>query len=114
MHTREKGRAGEDIAIEHLLTRGYTIIARNYQTRHGEIDCVAQDPDGVLVFVEVKACSGGRYGHPLFKVNRAKQRQLAAMASHYCARHCVSGPRRFDVIAIERGKLTHLRNAFLC
>jgi putative endonuclease len=114
MHTRGKGKQGEDLAAEHLLASGFTLIARNYQTRHGEIDCVARDPDGILVFVEVKVCSGGRYGHPLFKVNRAKQRQLVAMARHYCAQHRVSGPRRFDVIAIQGGRLTHLKNAFLC
>ena len=114
MHTRGKGKAGEEAAIEHLLAKGYTVVSRNYQTRQGEIDCIARDPSGVLVFVEVKVSQSGRYGHPLFWVTRTKQRRLAAMARRYRAQHNLTNvPCRFDVVAIDRGKVEHLVNAFL-
>jgi putative endonuclease len=47
------GRRGERVAEARLLARGWTILARNVRTRHGEIDLIARD-HGALVFVEVK------------------------------------------------------------
>ena len=112
--TREKGNRGEDQAVEHLLGQGYGIVCRNYQSRNGEIDCIARDPDGTLVFVEVKSSEGGHGAHPLFWVTPAKQRTLFKMARQYLAEHHItSTPCRFDVIAITRGKIEHIRNAFI-
>lgn len=49
------GQIGEDLACEYLLTNKYRIIDRNYRETWGEIDIIAKDKNGVLVFVEVKA-----------------------------------------------------------
>jgi putative endonuclease len=112
--TREKGATGEDVAVEYLLTKGYTIVTRNYRSRRGEIDCVAKDPDGTLVFVEVKASRNAGCGNPLFRVTPAKQRNLVKMAVQYLGEHSLSSvPCRFDVIAVIGSKIDHLRNAFL-
>lgn len=113
MHTRGKGKAGEDQAAQVLLDKGYEIVSRNYQMKHGEIDLIARSPRGVTVFVEVKVAYGTRYGHPLFWVTRAKQRRLMAMARQYCRMHAVTGAIRFDVVAITRGRVQHVSNAFL-
>ena len=46
------GKLGEKIAIKELTKRGYKICDRNYRTRFGEIDLVAQDGDvWVLMFL---------------------------------------------------------------
>ena len=50
------GREGERLAGEFLAARGYRILARNFRTRCGEVDLIAQRA-GTLVFVEVKARS---------------------------------------------------------
>lgn len=113
LHTRAKGRAGEDVAVEYLTGIGYTIVERNFQTRAGEIDCIARDKSGVLVFVEVKTSWGPSFVHPFHKINYQKQRTIATMARIYRARYRVSGPCRFDAIAIVGNKIEHLRNAFL-
>ena len=63
-HQSELGIRGEELACRELRRRGYSILARRYRTRHGEIDIVAMDDD-VLVFVEVKARSDRRFGGPL-------------------------------------------------
>jgi len=42
-HRRVLGRYGERIAGEHLRARGFTLLARNYRTRRGEIDLIAFD-----------------------------------------------------------------------
>ncbi len=112
MHTRGKGKAGEELAIGYLKEQGYTIVNQNFQTRHGEIDCIARDPDGTLVFLEVKVSFGTRYGNPLYRVTPAKQRRITTMARLYCARNRIEGPMRLDVIAIHDGHIEHLKNAF--
>jgi len=113
-NTREKGNIGEDAAVEFLLSIGYTIISRNYQAKRGEIDCIAKDPNGTLVFCEVKSAKSLRYGHPAFWITNDKKRKIIRMAQRYLAEHRYSQhPCRFDVITIVQGKIEHIKNAFL-
>lgn len=114
MNTREKGSRGEDRAVEYLISSGYTVISRNFQSRKGEIDCIAESPEGTLVFIEVKAGDSNVYGHPFSRVTRSKQKKIIRMAQQYLAEHKItSKPCRFDVIAIVNGNVEHLKNAFL-
>ena len=48
------GRVAETCAVWRLRLAGYSILARRYKTKLGEIDIVARR-GGVLAFVEVKA-----------------------------------------------------------
>lgn len=112
--TRDRGDSGEEAAVAYLLASGYTVICRQYRSRKGEIDCIARDTDGTLVFVEVKSSNSRSCGNPLFWVTPAKQRTIIRMARQYLADHRIgSTPCRFDVIALTQGKIDHLRNAFL-
>ena len=114
VNTRHKGRLGEACAIEHLLENGYSIMCQNYQTRTGEIDCVARDMDGTLVFLEVKSVRSLHMGNPLYKITPAKRKTLMRLARYYMAEHKITGqPCRFDVISIVNGKIDHLKNAFI-
>lgn len=55
MNNKSKiGQLGEDIASEYLKTKGYKIIERNFRRPWGELDIIAKDKEGVLVFIEVK------------------------------------------------------------
>jgi len=113
-NTRARGASAEDLAAEYLINHGYKILGRNYRVKSGEIDCVASDRDGTLVFVEVKSARTGSCGHPFSWVDAAKQRTLARVAKWYLAEHRLkSCACRFDVIALSNGKIEHLRNAFL-
>ena len=47
------GNAGETIAQNYLQTQGCTITQRNYHSRFGEIDIIAESDDALL-FIEVK------------------------------------------------------------
>jgi putative endonuclease len=112
------GRAGEDLAGEHLERLGYEIVARNHRTRYGELDLVARDGDA-LVFVEVKTRRGR--GRPWDALDDRKQRQVRRMASAFLA-EVADRPRttalRFDAIGVtldRDGRLTaldHLEAAF--
>lgn len=49
----EKGRLGEEYAARLLEREGYRILSRNFHTRYGEIDLIAQKGE-ILAFIEVK------------------------------------------------------------
>lgn len=83
-----------------------------------ELDIVARK-GGLLIFVEVKASSSGSFGPPELRVNRTKQKRIAAAALEY-----LSGIQdqpdeiRFDVIGIiwrkgERPGISHIKSAFI-
>src|ERR1043166_6049319 len=97
----ELGRRGEAMAEEFLRARRYTIVARNYRCRAGEIDLVALDGE-VLVFVEVRSRRGANAGTPLESVVGRKQLQVARVARHFlAARGWHERDARFDVIGIR-------------
>jgi putative endonuclease len=97
------GAQGEEIAAEYLVKRGYRILQRNYRTALGEIDIVAREGN-VLVFVEVKARSGSRFGPPQSAVDLRKQTKMIRVALAYL-RHKRIDPCdcRFDVVAVVKG-----------
>jgi putative endonuclease len=112
-HTRAKGRLGEDAAADYLVSAGWSVVSRNYQSKRGEIDIIAKDPGGWLVFIEVKAAYGPSMGDPLFRVTRSKQLTIIALARKYLYEHSLSGKCRFDVVSITRDGIKHLKNAFI-
>ena len=112
--SRHKGYSGEDQAADYLLVQGYSIVSRNFQSRRGEIDCIARDPKGTLIFIEVKSAKSPSHGHPAFWVTYAKQKKIVAMARRYLGEHQLTSQAcRFDVIAIIGSKVEHIKNAFL-
>jgi putative endonuclease len=111
------GAEGEKIAAEFLLKQGYQILERNFRTALGEIDIVALDGK-MLVFVEVKARSGVRFGAPQFAVDARKQAKMSRVALAYLSQKKMNASQcRFDVVGIVRGlngatSIEHLKNAF--
>jgi putative endonuclease len=95
------GKLGEDLACRELQRRGYAIVARRFRVRSGELDIVARD-GGTLVFVEVKARAGRRFGEAAEAVTPMKQLRLARLASEYLVRqHLGECACRFDVVSIH-------------
>ena len=78
------GKNAEDAAVEHLRTRKYVILARNYKTRQGEIDIIAEHNDS-LVFIEVKARGSAKFGSPIESITPSKLRRLEYVATSYIA-----------------------------
>jgi putative endonuclease len=115
---RDLGALGERIAADHLAGRGYSVLARNFRTRYGELDLVAAS-ERFLVFCEVKTRIERLPSFsPLAAVGRRKQRQVRLMAKQWFRaggsrdrRH----PRqiRFDAIAVSvdvSGRLVELEH----
>ena len=49
----EFGIRGEEVAVAHLIGKGYSIVERNWRCGHKEVDIIAMKASE-LVFVEVK------------------------------------------------------------
>ncbi len=102
------GSLGEELATKYLKKRGYEILERNFRSRRwGEIDIVAIEDD-VLVFVEVKARVGSKYGEPVEAVTPFKLRALKRTGQYYKMEHPdLPEALRIDVVAIMLDKDTH-------
>lgn len=109
------GEAGEDQALHHLQLQGLTLVERNFRCKGGEIDLVMQ-LGSMLIFVEVRkrkeAERTAQYGGAAASIGPAKQRRLVVAAQVYLRRYRMPPPCRFDVVAIDGGELTWLKNAF--
>ena len=111
------GLAGEDLACRHLRAIGYTILARNFRCRSGEVDVVACHGEAT-VFVEVKERSSFRHGDGQEAVTFGKRRRIVRAARIYAARRGLTdAPLRFDVISIAwtpdgHPQLRHEQGAF--
>ena len=112
------GRTGEALAERYLQKRGLRILERNYRvargrSRHGgEIDLVALDTDGTLVFVEVRVRRGDMGGGAAASVDPAKQARLVYAARTYLADLSRVPPCRFDVVALDGDRVQWLKAAF--
>ncbi|MBY4596274.1 YraN family protein [Ottowia caeni] len=114
-NTRERGESAEDAALAHLEGAGLRLIDRNYRTPGrggGEIDLVMRGEGGTLVFVEVRARAHAGHGGAAASVSHTKQRRIIFAAQHYLRRFRAPPPCRFDVVAIEGGKIEWFRGAF--
>ena len=58
------GRQGEEDAAERALQLEYSVLARNYRTPYGEIDLILKNPEGEIVFAEVKSRVSSYFGFP--------------------------------------------------
>jgi putative endonuclease len=114
--TKQQGDAAEDRALAHLRRHGLALVARNYRTPGrggGEIDLIMREPDGTLVFVEVRQRARSDFGGAAASVGWGKQRRLVFAARHYLMRLPAPPPCRFDVIGMEEGgSIRWMRAAF--
>ena len=78
MHSRDIDALGEKIAAEYLTGLGYTIRERNFRSREGEVDIIA-DKDDFLVFIEVRTRTSNSYGTPEESVTAQKKERLLSL-----------------------------------
>jgi putative endonuclease len=97
--SRGAGEDWERIAERALQSEGYRILARNFRSRTGELDFVAEDR-GVLCFIEVKGRGGTGFGQPAEAVTREKQRRIHRAAESYLRKRPRRVACRFDVVTI--------------
>ena len=91
--------AGEDFAVNYLKNRGFKIKERNFRTRWGEIDIVAQKGEHTH-FVEVKTRTSDLFGPPEESITRRKRQSIERAIVTYVRRHPEVKQVRFDVVAV--------------
>ncbi|MDR0841184.1 MAG: YraN family protein [Christensenellaceae bacterium] len=114
MDKRASGIRGEALAQGYLAGQGYRLRCCNYRASRCEVDIIAEF-EGVLVFAEVKARYGDRYGLGREAVTIAKQRHIIQVAQAYIAEQDLYDmPVRFDVLEVDltSGRVEHIPGAF--
>ncbi|MFN2137697.1 MAG: YraN family protein [Candidatus Promineifilaceae bacterium] len=98
---RRLGRWGENLAADHLTAKGYRILSRNWRTRYGEIDLVAEKQERIA-FIEVKTRRGNQFGLPEEAITPQKGRRLLKLGQAYISEHGLHDTSwQIDLVAIE-------------
>ncbi|AKK09102.1 YraN family protein [Corynebacterium testudinoris] len=95
---------GETFAARLYQRQGATVLDRNVRYPVGELDIIVREPDGTVVFVEVKTRSGRGYGGAEAVTGRKLARMRRAAALWLDGRPYVSV--RFDVVALTTAGTT--------
>ncbi len=115
MKSHDLGVEGENIAVRHLLSQGYTILERNWRYAKAEVDIIAAKGK-MLVAVEVKSRSSDVFGDPQGFIGRDKIRLLQKAIKAYVNLNRLDHEVRFDAMGIvmRDGKvtITHLKDAW--
>ena len=111
----KKGKEGEDLAVDFLKKKGFTILERNYRHKRSEIDLIIRQ-DNWLVFVEVKARTSVAFGYPEEFVDYQKQKMIFAGALEYMYTLNWQGNVRFDIVSVDLSdsepEIRHFEDAF--
>ena len=103
MKTTEIGAIGEALAAEYLKNKGFSIVARNFRTRHLEMDLICEN-ETHLLFVEVKTRTDtgavSKYGRPAAAVDAKKRQHLTDAAMDYLRMNPTSKKPRIDVLEV--------------
>jgi putative endonuclease len=97
-----------------LRALGYSLLARNFRTRLGELDLVMEiEKKELVVFVEVKTRTTDQFGSGEESVTIQKQMKMVKTAVQFVkARKLVGRSLRFDVVVVDEKGVRHIANAF--
>jgi len=111
--SRKRGNVGELVACNILQDLGFTIIDRNFYTRYGEIDIIAQKGSNIH-FIEVKTTYGSY--NPIENFHKKKLNRFIKTVKIYCYKNKISDSIiEIDLVLINMEKRTCriVRNANL-
>lgn len=112
------GIYGEDLALKYFLNMGYTLLRKNYRTRHGEIDLILKHKD-ILCFVEVKTRYNNNFGSPGQCIDtKKKKRIIKASLIYIYSEKLLKYNVRYDVVEVvlnyknDSYDINHIEGAF--
>lgn len=110
------GAVGEKLAGDYLIKKGYHILQKNFRTRYGEIDIIAEYKN-TLIFIEVKTRRSDFKGKPFESVTSRKRQHAKYAINSFLANSPFKQYKlRYDVISIilniegKINKLQHFEN----
>lgn len=99
MNIGKTGMEGEKRVANFLRKNGFSIVKRNFHTRYGEIDIIAENEQFIL-FVEVKTRKENSMVSGVEAVDSFKQRRIMLTANDYIVKtECEKQPR-FDIAVV--------------
>ena len=102
--TDELGRWGEDLIAQWIPTKGGKVLAQRWHCVMGEIDIIALNKSGDLIFIEVKTRSPRNIDQDgVLAVTRSKQIKLWKTAQLFLLKHPKhqSCNCRFDIALVQ-------------
>ena len=91
------GLQAEDRAVEYLKSSGYYIVERNFHSRFGEIDIVAQKGD-VLHFFEVKY---SKEYDAIERITPKKLQKIAKTVDYYIYKKKLDIDYQIDALVVD-------------
>ncbi|MBV1887664.1 MAG: YraN family protein [Urechidicola sp.] len=112
----ELGKQGEQLAVDFLITKGYTIRDKNWRYLKAEVDIIAQKGNTIIA-VEVKTRTSDYFGDPQDFITKKKIKLLVLAMNEYVISKELDVEVRFDIVAILQNKkvtnIEHFEDAFL-
>ena len=109
------GKLGEELAVEFLEKKSYTILETNWTFQKAEVDIIAKK-ENILAVIEVKTRSSIDFGLPQDFVKPKKIQLLVKAINEYVISNDLDLEVRFDIIALhlegKEFKIEHLEDAF--
>src|SRR6476620_12257029 len=96
----ELGKQTEQLAVNWLVDKGYSILHRNWRFGKYELDIIAIK-DGLLHIVEVKVRSSTQFGFPEENVSTKKFNSIKLGAEEFLFQHHESNNIKFDILYIK-------------
>jgi len=97
---RAIGAYGEERAARHLITKGLTVLERNWRCDEGEIDIVLRE-GATLVVCEVKTRTSLTAGTPHEAITDTKLARLKRLGERWAVEHDVRPDGiRIDLVAV--------------
>ena len=114
----ELGKWGKDLATAYLEEKGYEIIERDWKSGRRDIDIIAKDETGTIVFVEVKTRRNRTFGEPEEAIDYRKMQSLQLAINHYIKFRRINRQVRFDIISIvgtigSEPEINHIKDVTL-
>lgn len=112
----ETGAKGEQIAVNFLQEKGYTILHTNWRFGKKEIDIIAL-VNNLLIFIEVKTRRNFDFGFPEEAITKSKEQYLKTAAEGFLEAFPLYQKSRFDIVSVildgsDLIEIKHFEDAF--
>lgn len=101
-----RGKEAEEKASLHLQSLGYTIVARNFHSKFGEIDIIAFKEEK-LHFCEVKFSQNY---DPIWRITPSKMEKIYQTIRYYFLKHPSKSLYQVDAILVRPEEIEIIKN----